>query len=226
MCGRFFLDADFEDMIQHLNITINRSGPKDYEPRTVFPSQDSLVMIKAKSELRLGTMKWGYLSKQLPKPLINSRAETLLEKPSFRESALRRRCIIPASGYFEWSDSGQGQGLDKDKDQGQEQNQTKNQTKNKSKAPYLIRNSDSPVIYMAGIYNAYENPDGSKTWAYGIITREASQGLSKIHPRMPLVLPENLAMDWLSEDLHLHRLKELLTFTAENLYFMPQNSAI
>lgn len=208
MCGRFFLDADFEDMIQHLNITINRSGPKDYEPRTVFPSQDSLVMIKAKSELRLGTMKWGYLSKQLPKPLINSRAETLLEKPSFRESALRRRCIIPASGYFEWSD------------------QNQDQTKNKSKAPYLIRNSDSPVIYMAGIYNAYENPDGSKTWAYGIITREASQGLSKIHPRMPLVLPENLAMDWLSEDLHLHRLKELLTFTAENLYFMPQNSAI
>lgn len=122
-------------------------------------------------------MRWGLVPSWADKvsigyKMINARAETIDQKPSFRQSFLRRRCLIPADGYYEWEKVGN------------------------EKLPSRIALPNSEVFAFAGIWEYWEKGD-TKLFTYSIITAEASESVKHIHHRMPVILRANLQEVWL-----------------------------
>ena len=119
-------------------------------------------------------MKWGFSGKSL---LMNARVETASSKPTFRESWTRRRCIVPASWYFEW------------------EHLKSNDGKTKTGDRYMIQPKDSTMTWLCGLYRI---EDGLPVFV--VLTREPGEEIRFIHDRMPLILPENLINDWIRPD--------------------------
>jgi putative SOS response-associated peptidase YedK len=121
--------------------------------------------------------------------LINARAETVAVKPSFRNAFRRRRCLIPADGYYEWRSSGtEGKGAVR-------------------KQPYYIHRADGGVLAFAGIYELWrdaalpEDDPGAWLWTAAIVTTRATDDLGEIHDRMPMVVAPDRWADWLDPGL-------------------------
>jgi putative SOS response-associated peptidase YedK len=154
-------------------------------------------------------MKWGLVphwtqditTAQRP---INARAETLSEKPSFKELLQNRRCIVPASGFFEWKKEG------------------------KKKIPFYLHLPKNPLFAFAGLYDSWANPDGKLLFTYTIITTEPNELIAKIHNRMPSILLPEHEDRWLSKSLlNTGNLKEILTpFPAENMLMYPVSALV
>jgi len=129
---------------------------------------------------RLVAMRWGFLPQWYKTPadgplLINARAETIAEKPAFRAAARERRCLIPASGFYEWTKDADGKRL-----------------------PWYIRHSDSSLIAFAGVWQAWDKGETPLTTC-AIVTTPARGKISGIHHRMPVtVAPANWPL-WLGE---------------------------
>ena len=173
MCGRFaMIDSkkkimnDFQ--IQHSEVLLN--------PRyNITPSQDIAVIVQQDGLRRLETRQWGLIPfwTKIPKPMINARAETASEKPAFRQAFKKRRCLIPASGFFEWA-----------KEQG-------------GKQPYFISLKDKSPMAFAGLWEEWPAPDGKIVKTCTILTVEANSFLQFIHHRMPVILTLPDGMNWL-----------------------------
>ena len=186
MCGRFYLDADAEFLLNYFRI--------QYEPKVIieqpliFPTQSSPVVIESKGDRRLGLMKWGFKLPNSARPIINSRSETIHEKKMFKEAFEKRRCIVPASGFFEWSDY----------------------TDQKPKPQFKVSIPDQPIMCMAGIYTKSIDASGQMEWVFSIVTRDANEDMKAIHPRMPLMLGADEIASWLSQETQLPKLETLL----------------
>jgi putative SOS response-associated peptidase YedK len=153
----------------------------------IAPSQDVLVIVQRGDERKADHLKWGLVpswSKEA-KGFINARSETIAEKPSFSESFERRRCLIPADGYYEWRRS------------------------EKIAQPYFFQMQDESTFAFAGIWDQWK--DG-KTSIVGcaIITTSANELLEPIHNRMPVILHSHCYDFWLNEDSRSPELKSLL----------------
>ncbi|MCR5370324.1 MAG: SOS response-associated peptidase [Clostridium sp.] len=135
-------------------------------------------------------MKWGFSGKSL---LMNARVETASSKPTFRESWARRRCIVPASWYFEW------------------EHLKSNDGKTKTGDKYMIQPKDSTMTWLCGLYRI---EDGLPVFV--VLTREPGEEIRFIHDRMPLILPENLINDWIRPDA---RPEELLGSALTEMVF-------
>jgi putative SOS response-associated peptidase YedK len=109
------------------------------------------------------------------KPLINARSETILEKPSFRNAIRRRRCLIPANGFYEWEGDIPGK-----------------------KKPYYIHRPDHGLMAFGGIWEHWMGPDGSELETAAIITTAANELVETIHPRSPLIIHPQDFETWLS----------------------------
>ena len=100
MCGRYMLDKDFDALLKRYNINVMDN---DYSiGKEIFPSQNASIVMKRNDDVVMQKIRWGYkgfFGKQL---VINARSETVLDKKLFKNSFLKRRCIIPANGFFEW----------------------------------------------------------------------------------------------------------------------------
>lgn len=131
MCGRYYVDdetaREIEKVVRDLDrkLKIQRAGD-------VYPSQSATVITEKASHLTLEQMQWGFPGFENGKLLINAKAESALERPTFRDSVKHRRCIIPARGFYEW---------------------------NKSKEKFSYERQDIPVLFMAGCYNWYEDQE-------------------------------------------------------------------
>lgn len=186
MCGRFYLDADAEFLLNYFRI--------QYEPKVIieqpliFPTQSSPVVIESKGDRRLGLMKWGFKLPNSARPIINSRSETIHEKKMFKEAFEKRRCIVPASGFFEWSDY----------------------TDQRPKPQFKVSIPDQPIMCMAGIYTKSIDASGQMEWVFSIVTRDANEDMKAIHPRMPLMLGADEITSWLSQETQLPKLETLL----------------
>lgn len=174
MCGRYYIDPE-DDVEELLAIPVAASSLEAKRYGETRPADTALVLANNRSmQQRLFPMKWGF-----PRPdgkllMINARSETAQQKTAFSESAMKRRCIIPASGYYEWSP--------KDKE-----------TKQKQK--YAFSQPGSKLIYMAGLYMVDE---ASRVPYYTILTKDAAPHIAEIHGRMPVILPQDAIADWLS----------------------------
>lgn len=125
MCGRFYVDRE---MIQEMERLVENLDQMRMEPGDVCPSQSTAVLKGQRQHLAAEGMVWGFPRFDGRGLLINARAENALEKPSFKESVHKRRCVIPARGFYEW---------------------------NRQKEKFMFEDMDYPVIYMAGCYNCF-----------------------------------------------------------------------
>lgn len=183
MCGRFAQSIPL-GKLNKIDLYDEFEGvySADYN---IAPSQNALTIINRDGKKILRTMKWGLIP-SWTKPgkegsgLINARFETLTEKPSFKNSYRSRRCIIPASGFFEWQKEG------------------------KIKTPYFIScgkggDGDFEPMLIGGLYDKWTDPDGREIETFTIITTEASGKMKQIHHRMPLVLNAENIKIWLGK---------------------------
>jgi putative SOS response-associated peptidase YedK len=176
MCGRFSVVLKDEDIRNEFNV--DNPSSFFYESYNVAPSQIvPVVHLDEHQQKRLSVMEWGLLPhwakdiKHTPRP-INARLETIQTSPMFKASFQRRRCLIPASGFYEWSD------------------------KTSPKQPYYFYEKDYPIFAFAGLWNIWEREAGIVI-SFTIITKGAEETIKHVHGRMPFVLNKEDYDPWL-----------------------------
>jgi putative SOS response-associated peptidase YedK len=176
MCGRFTLTVSPEQLQDQFGLS--QPPPPDLVPRyNIAPSQ--AVAVVPNSEARkLEIFQWGLIPSWAKDPkignkLINARAETLAEKPSFRTALKRRRCLVVADGFYEWKKDGA------------------------RKIPMYIQIEDGRPFGFAGLWEVWQPPDGSLLKTCTIITTEPNELTATIHNRMPAILPPEAYDAWL-----------------------------
>ncbi|MFQ5854445.1 MAG: SOS response-associated peptidase [Anaerolineae bacterium] len=179
MCGRFALATSVEDIAAEFGIS---EVSVEHEPRyNIAPSQDILVLVK-NGERRLDMFRWGLVPHWAREPnlrysMINARAETVAEKPSYRVPFAKRRCLVIADGFYEWQKVGD------------------------KKIPMYIRLKSGHPIGFAGLWDVWVPADGGDPLkSCTIITTTPNELLAPIHNRMPVILPRDAIDDWLTLD--------------------------
>ena len=186
MCGRYWIETDYTSVqLKEIIATLNRrqaesETPKSIKTGEVFPRDIVPVVANSRSLKKTPfLMQWGFSGFGREKrPIINARSETAMERPMFREPLLERRCLIPASHYFEW------------------------QTQGRTKIKHAIRTIE-PMIFMAGIYRFEKD---KPLPVFSILTRSAAPEIEHIHDRMPVILPSSLCDEWLKPDADVQKL--------------------
>jgi putative SOS response-associated peptidase YedK len=183
MCGRITLSSSAREIASQFELDSQVPIPELRPRYNIAPSQD-IVTIRQDRERRrmLSLERWGLVPHWAKEPsignrLINARAETLADKPAFREALRRRRCIVPADGFFEWS----GRGAER--------------------TPYLFRRCDRGLLGIAGLYERWHGQGGEVVDSCTLITTEANETLRDFHDRMPALLSAGDYGPWLDRDL-------------------------
>ena len=179
MCGRYSLIADMGELQERFDFA---GSELTHAPRyNVAPTQMALTVTNGNR--RWGSyMRWGLIpswakSASVGNRMINARAETVAERPSFRTAFQRRRCLVLADGFYEW------------------------QGKGSSRRPMRIVMASGEPFAFAGLWDAWRNPNGEVVRSCTIITTGANELLSPIHDRMPVILPRELESLWLDHDI-------------------------
>jgi putative SOS response-associated peptidase YedK len=173
MCGRYILRG-VDELDERFAITIPR--PDLAARYNVAPGQLLPVIVEEDGERRIELMRWGLVppwSKD-GKGFINARAETAAEKPSFREPLRKRRCLVPADGYYEWQAGPRG------------------------KTPHAIGLSDGGLFAMAGVWSHGRTSDGTPEDSFAVLTTAANTLTAPIHDRMPVILRPGDEKHWLN----------------------------
>jgi len=175
MCGRFALNATPQDLINAFGAVSADDFPRRYNiaPTAMIP------VVRERDGRHVELMRWGLIpswarDESIGAKMNNARAETVTEKPSFRNAFARRRAIVPASGYYEWK-TGPG----------------------KSKQPYYITLQSGEMLAMAGLWEYWKSQDGREIISCCIITTTPNDLMATIHDRMPVILPKRAWADWL-----------------------------
>jgi len=179
MCGRFTLCVTLDELIVHYHLDDTTSF--DYSPRfNISPSQMVSAVIHDGKRNRIGRLKWGLVpswAKDEKTSISNARSETLLAKPAFNVPFMRKRCLVPADGFYEWKKTTSG------------------------KQPMRIMLKSQKVFSLAGLYDTWISPEGRKVSSCTIITTSPNSLIADIHDRMPAILrPEDEAC-WLNRDI-------------------------
>ena len=180
MCGRYTLTTSAEIIARSFELA---AVPACLPRYNIAPSQQALVVraSAAGSDRREAAMlKWGLIPSWATDPaignrLINARAETVAEKPSFRAAFRRRRCLVVADGFYEWRAAAAGA----------------------KKQPYWIRSTDGAPMGLAAIWESWSRSDTQPVESFAIITTAANELMEPIHARMPVVLASNDYDQWL-----------------------------
>jgi len=185
MCGRYVATTPPAQLAELFGVTDVRAG--DLGARwNVAPTLDIFaVATGSDGERRLGTFRWGLVPWFAKDPkgaakMINARSETVADKPAFRRSLERRRCIVPADGFYEWLRTGQ------------------------ERLPQLFTAADGSVLGFAGLWEVWrskDDPDVEPLRTCTILTTAANATMRPIHDRMPVVLPPSAWDRWLDPSL-------------------------
>jgi putative SOS response-associated peptidase YedK len=180
MCGRFELHSAFEIIAQIFGLAGGVSTvPASYN---IAPGQHIAIIVNEGGKNRLATCRWGLVptwAKDLKEgyKMINARAETVAEKPSFRQSFSRHRCLVVADGFYEWKNEGG------------------------KKKPVYVHQKNGKPFGMAGLYNLWTSPEGEQVCTGTIITTDANESLKPVHDRMPVIAPPDKYDLWLDPDV-------------------------
>ena len=174
MCGRYYIgdELDWEELKSVVDAVNRVTGAEGVKTRgEIFPADTVPVLARSRGRKPgLFPMQWGYA---LPdgKRVINARSETAGERPLFRDGLRARRCLVPASNYFEWAHAG------------------------RERTKYAIRPAAGGSFFLAGVYRL---ADGRPE--FSILTREPGEQIAFIHDRMPVILPLDAAANWLAPE--------------------------
>ena len=182
MCGRFAITLPHDAMATLFQAAPSNDLP-DVPNYNVCPTDRVHAVVSGEGGRRLGAMRWGFIPHWYKAPsdgplLINARSETVAEKPAFRAAIRDRRCLIPASGFYEWTKDPRGQRL-----------------------PWYIARTDAAPMVFAGVWQTWER-EGTRHVTCAILTTAAGEAMGAIHHRVPVVLdPDDWAL-WLGEAGH------------------------
>ena len=172
MCGRYYIEID-EKELQDIVSAAEKKAKESGEQMTfkasgeIFPA-DVVPVQTGPGQYRL--MKWGFIAYN-GKPVINARSETALEKPMFKSAMFEHRCLIPASGYYEWKKDGD------------------------KKIKHQLFIPGRPMFFAGCWRQERDNP----LHTFVILTRPAASGIEGIHDRMPVIIPQNSLGAWLDD---------------------------
>ena len=187
MCGRFTLRTPSHKLIEQFGLeTAKPSEPWDaIVPRyNIAPSQTILAVRPSALGRELVSMKWGFVPAWAPDPkgaMINARSETAAAKPTFRDAFRKRRCLIPADGFYEWKKT------------------------RRRKEPYHIRLTDGRLFAFAGLWESWQGTDTCT-----ILTTTANPLVAPLHDRMPVILGTENYGRWLDPAAQTDQLQALL----------------
>jgi len=215
MCGRFTLTVDPGQLQEAFPwASIPEGIPLRYN---IAPSQPAAV-ISNDGLNRVDFYNWGLIPFWAKDPkignrMINARAETLAEKPSFRGSFKYKRCLVLTDGFYEW----------------------RKEPGTKTKTPIYLRMKNQEPFAFAGLWDIWNSSDGSEIRTFTIITTEPNQLVEKIHNRMPVILPHNAYSEWLQEGendpsllnsfLHPYPAEEMEAYPVSRYVNSPQNDS-
>ncbi len=177
MCGRYQLSLPLEE----LESLFDSPASAEFDARyNIAPTQPVPIVRLRRGQRHIDTVHWGLvpewaMDRSMAARMINARSETVAEKPSFRESFRYRRCLIPATGFYEWH------------------------TENRTKTPYLVTVKSQKVYAMAGIWSRWTGSGGSYE-SCAILTTQAAHKISHIHERMPVILHPSRYDMWLGQN--------------------------
>jgi len=175
MCGRYSQAQEQKLLIPRYQAELTETM---ITPRfNIAPTQNAVVVVE-EGKRQIKMMRWGLIphwakDASIGNKMINARAETIAEKPSFRGPLKNQRCLIPADGFFEWLQEGKG------------------------KAPMCVVLKDEPIFSFAGLWDRWKDPDGKSVDTFTIVTTEANELLKPIHDRMPVILTREAEKTWL-----------------------------
>jgi putative SOS response-associated peptidase YedK len=209
MCGRFSLTSNEAELNLRFEL---EGGDAPYVPRYNGAPTQMLAVITNENPNKLSYNRWGLIPPwakdiSIGTKMINARAETITEKPSFRTPLFSKRCLVPADGFYEWQqDAG--------------------------KQPFRIFVKTNPIFAMAGLWERWQSPDGGMIDSFSIITTEANSFMKPIHSRMPVILKKEDEKAWLSAksaDAILELLKpypseEMDAYAVSKLVNSPRNN--
>jgi len=182
MCGRFAVTLPSDAMAQLFKATPANDlpGVPDYN---ICPTNSVHAVTSQQGQRRLGAMRWGFLPHWYKSPtdgplLINARAESIADKPAFRSAARERRCLIPATGFYEWTKDTDGNRL-----------------------PWYISPTGDEPLAFAGVWQSWDKGEAPMTTC-AIVTTRANDSLSAIHHRMPVIVARRDWPLWLGEAGH------------------------
>lgn len=201
MCGRYTLSQSEESIAAAFGIT---AIPKLLPRYNIAPTQPvPTVLLRNESQRQLQLLHWGLIPSWAKDPrmgakMINARAETIAEKPSFRSAFRRRRCLIVADGFYEW------------------------QRRDKRKQPYYFRVGAGELFAFAGLWEHWQNAAGDEIESCTIVTTDPNDLMQSIHDRMPVILHPQDYDRWLDPATESSRLLELLRpFEANEMQHYP-----
>ncbi len=177
MCSRYFLDADGNIIAYTFHVPVHDRVRKRFN---IAPTQEApVVRVGAEGTREVALLRWGLVpswAKELKvgTRMINARGESVAEKPAFRAAVKQRRCIVPATGFFEW------------------------QGEPGHKQPFAITVPDRPVFAFAGLWESWQPAEGGAVETFTIVTTEANGAITRIHDRMPVILPADAVETWLT----------------------------
>jgi len=178
MCGRYVLASPGELIAEHFALSEVPAYPPRYN---IAPTMDALVVRETPAGERAAVMlRWGLVPAWAKDPAIgsrmfNARAEGVADKPAFRAAFRRRRCLVPADGFYEWQPVAGGR-----------------------KQPYFIRLASGAPLALAGLWEQWRGPDGDAIATFTIVTTAANEGMRAFHDRMPVLVAPADHDEWLS----------------------------
>jgi putative SOS response-associated peptidase YedK len=209
MCGRYASSRKPEDLAEEFEIdrarvaeTVAEPLPADYN---VAPTKPVYAVVnRPEGPRQLRVVRWGLVPFWAKDPsigsrMINARVETVTEKPAYRQAFAKRRCLLPADGYYEWYTT-----------------QQRGRSGKPLKQPFFIHSKDGSSLAMAGLYEIWR--DDSKTeddptrflWTCTVITTRAEDEVGHIHDRMPMLVERDRWADWLDPGVESASLRDLL----------------
>jgi putative SOS response-associated peptidase YedK len=212
MCGRFSSTTQLSFLLERFRA--EPSGVDDHRPSfNVAPASDILVVVAGSDGARqLRELRWGLVPRWAKDPksgsrMINMRAETVREKPTWQRTLASKRCIIPIDGFYEWQDQGKG----------------------RRKQPFYITARDEQPLALAGLWATWRDPDSDdELWTCTILTTSANKLMRSVHHRMPVILLPESWDAWLDpENKDVEQLTALLAPAPEDLLMLwPVDQAV
>lgn len=192
VCGRYAASRDLATLEREFDIPHDESAPDLVANHNVAPTQQVPIVLTEERDhtplRRIVLARWGLVPSWADDPsigsrMINARVESVTDKPAYRSAIRRRRCIVPADGFYEWAAAGAGTRV--------------------PKQPFFVHLPDDAVLPMAGIYETWHDPARTADDPHGtlltvaILTRDALGVVADIHDRMPVLVGHDLREDWL-----------------------------
>lgn len=213
MCGRYSLTSPLDELVETFDVA--EVATRDWRPRfNVAPTQEAPVLVRGPQGLRLGALRWGLVPFWAEGPrvgarMINARSETVHTLPAFREAFAKRRCLVPADGFYEWRrlDAKGGE--------------------KPAKVPYWIHRPDRRPFVFAGLWERWRSPEGERLFTFTLLTTRANARLAPLHDRMPVVLEPDAAALWTDPAADSARLLALLEPAPDRAFeAWPVSSAV